>query len=231
MSRLPISLVALLIAATSFATPPAAPQVTVGASNVKQLRFDWQIVPRSNYYELWFKANNASPEVKFSESVPWHPFAVTGVSAHLLEWNQARYRVRACNPSGCGSSPLISVKSVLPDTVGFVKSPFPLDEARFGSTVKVSEDGSTLVVVADEANEPPVSEFEVFVVHAYVFKRQNSEWHFDSVLDLESWHAVGLSLALSKDGSRMAVETPPNGRDGHTGSVRVYRRASHWLAH
>ena len=147
MSRLPVSLVALLVTATALATPPAAPQVTVGASNVKQLRFDWQIVPRSNYYELWFKANNGSPEVKFSESVPWHPFAVTGVSAHLLEWNQARYRVRACNPSGCGSSPLISVKSVLPDTVGFMKSPFPLDEARFGSIVKVSEDGSTLVVV------------------------------------------------------------------------------------
>src|SRR5882672_5338595 len=107
MSRLPVFLAALGAAALARATPPAAPQVTVGASADKQLRFDWEIVPRSNYYELWFEANNGAREVKFGESVPWRPTMVNNISAHLLDWQQVRYRVKACNPSGCGSSPLI----------------------------------------------------------------------------------------------------------------------------
>src|SRR6188474_3099525 len=92
-----------LSAAAAVAAPPDAPQVTVGA-DIKQLQFDWQIQPRSNYYELWFKADNGSSPVKLSEQVPWRPRALTRVSGHLLDWQQARYVVKACNPSGCGQS-------------------------------------------------------------------------------------------------------------------------------
>jgi hypothetical protein len=103
-----------MFASTAQAAPPAAPDVTVGA-DTKQLQFDWSIVQRSNYYELWFKANDGAPYVKFSESQPWRPRAVTSVSAHLLDWQQARYQVRACNPSGCGVSAPIAVADRLPD--------------------------------------------------------------------------------------------------------------------
>jgi len=107
----------LLGSAAAVAAPPAAPQVTVGA-DVKQLQFDWEIVPRSNYYELWFKANSGAPYVKFSEREPWRPRARTAVAAHLLDWQQARYQVRACNFSGCGSSPPIAVTNFMADTIG-----------------------------------------------------------------------------------------------------------------
>ena len=81
-----------LTAIAALAAPPAAPVVTTGA-DTKRLQFDWQIVPRSNYYELLFKANGGAPYVKLSESLPWRPRAVTSVSAHLLDWSQARYQV------------------------------------------------------------------------------------------------------------------------------------------
>jgi hypothetical protein len=229
MTRIPIALAATLVAATAFATPPAAPQVTVGASQVKQLRFDWEILPRSNYYELWFKANSGAPEVKFSESVPWRPTAVTRVSAHLLDWEQTRYRVKACNPSGCGSSPLIPVKNVLPDTVGILKSPFPLDDANFGTTVKISEDGSALAVVSNESNE----EFgDVFEVHIYIFRWLHSEWRQEAqIFPMQGrGDGRGLSMSISGDGSRLVLGLPDIQHAGDAGEAYFYHRiGTSWI--
>jgi hypothetical protein len=66
MIRPTFVLAALCATAAAIAAPrPAVPEVTVGAGQVKQLRFDFEIIPRSNYYELWFKSNPGSAEVKF----------------------------------------------------------------------------------------------------------------------------------------------------------------------
>jgi len=223
MSRLPLVIVSLLAAGAAVATPPAAPRVTVGASEIKQLRFDWDILPRSNYYELWFKANNGAFEVKFSESVPWRPVAHTSVAAHLLDWEQVRYRVKACNPSGCGSSPLIPVKNVLPDTVGFLKSPFPLDDANFGTTVKISEDGGTLAVVSNESNE----EFgDTFQVHIYIFRWRGGAWRKEAEIfpNQGRGDGRGLSMSISADGSRLVLGLPDIQHAGDAGEAYFYHR-------
>src|SRR6185295_14469170 len=73
---------------------PAAPIVVISAPQVKQLGFKWNYVPRANYYELWFKANPGATEVKFDDLPSWHPRATNEISAHLLDWNEARYRVK-----------------------------------------------------------------------------------------------------------------------------------------
>src|SRR5690349_9433603 len=98
--RLNVGLAALCLgfATASLAAPPAAPQVTSGAG-LKTLRFDWNYVPRANRYELWFKANNGASWAKFGETPSYRPRINSGVSAHLLDWTQALYHVRACNPS------------------------------------------------------------------------------------------------------------------------------------
>lgn len=54
--RLAFFTLLVLNVAAAQAAPPAAPAVT-SAADIKQLQFDWQIAPRSNYYELWFKAD------------------------------------------------------------------------------------------------------------------------------------------------------------------------------
>ena len=228
--RVLAALGSLMGAASAWATPPAAPQVTVGASDIKQLRFDWEIVPRSNYYELWFKANNGAPEVKFSESVPWRPAALTGVSAHLLDWNQARYRVKACNPSGCGSSAPIPVGGVLQDAVGHFKSSFTLDAAYFGWLVDVSEDGQTLVSAAPfESNDRNLQYPNAYL---YVFHRDNGDWRFEArlfPLPASIDDGRDMSLSVSADGSRIAVGLPSyiaNDNHGESGEVLIYRRGT-----
>ena len=141
MLRLPLSLGALFLATTAFATPPAAPQVTIGASNVKQLRLDWEIVPRSNYYEVWFIANNGAAPVKFGERQPWNPHWVQNVSVHLLNWSEARWMIKACNPSGCTSSGPVYINSAIESAIGFFKPPLARKDAKFGNLTAISEDG------------------------------------------------------------------------------------------
>jgi len=216
----------LICMAAAGAKPPAAPQVTFGASGIKQLRFDWDILPRSNYYELWFKANNNAPEVKFSEQVPWRPVALTAVSAHLLDWDQVRYRVRACNPSGCGSSPLISVKSVLPDTVGVLKTPVARDDSLFGTVVDIAEDGQTLIAGSNEADDP---DNLPAINYAYVYRRHNAAWQLEARLaPTGNSNENFASLAVSADGSRF-VAGFPEVRTGHDEVVIWHRTATGWV--
>jgi hypothetical protein len=67
--------VGMFAGGVAMAAAPATPGVTTSSGAIKRLDFDWEIIPRSNYYELWFQANQAAPYVKFSESVPWRPAA------------------------------------------------------------------------------------------------------------------------------------------------------------
>jgi hypothetical protein len=220
MSRLPFLLATTLAASSAFATPPAAPEVTVGAAHVKQLQFDFEIVPRSNYYELWFKANPNVAEVRFFESAPWRPTFTNNVSAHLLDWDQARYRVTACNPSGCSSSAPISVASLRKDVVGHFRSSAPRDGARFGQVMAVSEDGKTAAVL-----EPRDAEDRSSVS---IYARTSADWRLQWRLRFSSQIVDGRVLSLSADGNTLAVGAPNEAQPGEDpeshGRVRIYQR-------
>ena len=87
--------------ASALAAPPAATHLTVHASDIRQLQFDYEPVPGVARYELGFgrlPALNGSSTRRSARSAPL--FRI-GVSVHLLDWQQARYDVNACNPSGC----------------------------------------------------------------------------------------------------------------------------------
>ncbi len=99
-----ITLLVCAFASVAYATPPDAPTITVAATDIKQLQFDITPVTRVNWYELWFKANPGAQWVKYAEQIPQRPLFRINASVHLLDWRQARYFVKACNPSGCSQS-------------------------------------------------------------------------------------------------------------------------------
>ena len=196
-----------LTAIAALAAPPAAPVVTTSA-DIKQLHFDWDIVPRSNYYEFWFKANISVPYVKFSEQRPWQPHATNNIAAHLLDWDQARYQVRACNFSGCAASPDIAVKDRMFESIGYFKPGSAYADAGFGASAAISEDGQTLAAFA--SNEP-VPGGGIAVV--YVFARVNGAWQQQKRIipsttipdrhNFGGYNAVPPALSLSADGNRL----------------------------
>lgn len=221
---------AWLAVAPAFAAPPAAPEVTTGA-DIKLLRFDWDIVPQSNYYQLWFKANDGAPYVKFSESPAWRPRTDTGMSAHLLDWVQARYQVRACNPSGCGASAPISVQSLMADTIGYFKASHLHNNGRFGIATAISEDGNTLAAFTAGETAPVFPKSAI-----YVFTRIDGHWREQVRLIPESsvdpFENVGLkpgaepTLSLSADGNVLAAGMVFHNQNGvDSAGVTVYRRS------
>ena len=220
-----------LTAIAALAAPPAAPQVTVGA-DVKRLDFDWEIVPRSNYYELMFKANNGAPYVKFSESVPWRPHLASAVSAHLLDWEQARYQVRACNFSGCSASAPIPVAGFMADTIGYFKAGRLHNNGRFGIATAISEDGNTLAAFTAGETAPEFPQAAV-----YVFAKIDGRWRQQARLIPQSsvapFENVGLrrgsetTLSLSADGNVLVagMAFADLSRDLDSGGVTIYRRS------
>ncbi|HLA70759.1 MAG TPA: hypothetical protein VK624_04555 [Steroidobacteraceae bacterium] len=212
MKRVGALVLGLLGPQVSFATPPAAPQVTVGA-DIKQLHFDWDIVPRSNYYEFWFKANDGAPYVKFSELEPWQPQATNNISAHLLDWSQARYQIKACNFSGCTPSPELAVHDRMFESIGYFKPSGSYRNGNFGNSAAISEDGKTIAVFA--GNEPVAGGN---VASVYLFTKVNGAWHQQKRIvpstTAPGLHNVGLvypasgALSLSGDGNRLMTSMP-----------------------
>ncbi len=225
----PLAACAVLVSFAAYATPPAAPTNVIYTSGPKQMIFTWDIVPRSNYYELWFKANDGAPFVKFDERKPWDPQWHNGVSAHLLNWSQARWEIRACNPSGCSSTGPIDTGSTVVNTVGYVKTRHPAAEARFGSATAVSEDGKTFAAIASD--EPVAGGMAAAV---YVFRSKNGVWsqisRFVPALDPTAGDAEDASLSLRSDGELIVVALPHEraaaaGVDD-AGAVHVFSHAS-----
>jgi hypothetical protein len=205
-----LAVLCLSCASTALAAPPAAPVVTAGA-DLKTLRFDWNFVPQANRYELWFKANNGATWAKFGETPSYRPRISSGVSAHLLDWNQALYQVRACNPSGCTGSTPLGVQTLMPDTIGYFKASSLHNKARFGLVSAISEDGSTMAAFTAEETAPNHPQFAI-----YLFRKTNGQWRQQERLFVATdfghptgygYFNIGLdsqydaSLSLSADGN------------------------------
>jgi hypothetical protein len=231
--RVLTGLVALLFSQAAFATPPAAPVVTVGAG-LKQLQFDWNYVPRAGHYEVWFRSNPGAAWAKFADTPSWRPRANVNISAHLLHWAEARYVIKACNPSGCTSSSEISVPHLMKDSVGYFKAstPYSAGPHNLGRDAAMSEDGSTIAAGGGYGGGLGV---EGTVV---VFRKHSAGWVEEaqllpSVIDQNRGGSSVSPLDINGDGSVIVLGAPEEvrpdtdaGEFPAIGAVYLFRRTS-----
>ena len=157
---------ACALSPVALAAPPPAPVLSVGASDVKQLQFDWASVPGVANYELWFRAAPGAAWVKYAETPAQRRIFRINVSIHLLDWRVARYRVAACNPSGCTNSNQVGVADLADDATGYLKPNYAGEARLFGQAVAMSADGMTAAVsLSQSANNNGVF---------YVYRKANS---------------------------------------------------------
>ena len=141
--------IALAMSVSAFAqtSPPAAPTLTAGAE-FKGLRLDWDTVPGATWYQLEYRAHESGPFVQQGDDFP-----ATATSTHfsfplhLFDWSWARYRIAACNSTGCARSAAISVYDLRRYAVGYFKSSQSAADARFGAGKDLSSDGYNMAVV------------------------------------------------------------------------------------
>jgi hypothetical protein len=138
----------------------------------------------------------------------------------------ARYRVQACNTSGCTNSATVTVASQLTPTnlrlaVGYVKASNTAADDQFGSSVALSDDGNTLAVGAPGEDGSASNSGAV-----YVFTRSGGSWSQQgSPIKATSPAAndrFGSAVALSSNGDTLAVGAP--GRNVDEGSVYIFLR-------
>jgi hypothetical protein len=223
-------LLALAIAPATFAAPPPAPVLSVGVSDIRQLQFDWDPVPGVARYELWFRAAPGASWVKYTEQAAQRaPLFRIGVSVHLLDWRQASYYLKACNPSGCTPSNTVEVDGLQLAAMGFVKPESPRSARYFGSDVAASADGKTFAVFSDQSLG-----FEKYTATVHVYARSNasSGWYRQARLlpspetSYFSQLNKGDPIALSGDGNLLVMGNVGEHVDGaqYAGAVYVFRR-------
>src|SRR5688572_12381932 len=127
------------------AAPPPAPTLTVAATDIKQLQFDITPVTRVGWYELWFRALPGAEWVNYTRTPAQRPIIRIGTSVHLLDWQQARYFVKACNPSGCSQSNEVGVDGEQLAAMGYFKPATPGSNQYFGFNFDVSADGKAKI--------------------------------------------------------------------------------------
>jgi len=219
----------------ALATPPEAPVFVYDAAP-KQILLDWNYVPRANWYEIWFKANAGAAWAKLGERPSWYPHRDVNVSAHLLDWGEMRWDVRACNPGGCSPPGSTDIGSTVVNTVGYVKPAQPQAGAGFGAAVDVSENGRTLAVVASQerVDTGPAAPTPVI----YVYRGTPNNWKQEARLLLpfrdirDPGDGAGVSVTLSGDGNVLAIGVPTSsyvndvGEPYHDhGDVWIWRRS------
>ena len=228
----------LLVLAGSFAFAPVAlaalppaPTITVAATDIKQLQFDISPVTRANWYELWFKANPGAPWVEFTRTRVQRPRIRINTSVHLLDWRQARYYVKACNPSGCSQSNEVGVNGEQLAAIGYFKPQTPAADQLYGGGFALSEDGKTLAAVGMETVNGVQ---HVATIHVYRKTTATSGWRHESRI-VPSTVQPDLygddRLAISFDGSLIAFGNPDEDHDlvagaPDTGAVYLFRHVS-----
>jgi hypothetical protein len=228
-------------APTAAAAEPAAPQPPAPATltlsgTARRLALSWTAAPDATGYRLqrklgsgaWTDVGSLLGATTLGTSVDLAP--------HLFDWASTRYRVLACGAVGCGASPEVATIDRMLETIAALDAPVPGDTDKFGLAVALSADGSTLAVGApdedsnatgiggDEANDAAT---DAGAVH--VFVRSGTGWARQAYVkasNTAAGDAFGRALALSTDGSTLAVGAP--GDDGtatDSGAVYVFTRS------
>ncbi|WP_139042192.1 immunoglobulin-like domain-containing protein, partial [endosymbiont of Riftia pachyptila] len=193
------------------------PAVTMTADN-KQLHFDWPLPANTtlyanhDHYRLLFDRDGSgtfSAADAASSSIAGTSHSVD-TSAHLFNWNDARYRVESCDAteSDCLGSPLgrfrgeneLSSAGYSVDIINYFKASDTTAGAQFGTSVAVSSDGTTMAVGAPNQDSGIV----------YIFVRDTSVtppvWSQQGRVSAGgAGDKFGFSVALSSDGSTLAV--------------------------
>ncbi|HTU66616.1 MAG TPA: hypothetical protein VMF52_11745 [Steroidobacteraceae bacterium] len=216
MFRFLLRALLVVAAAPVLAAKPAAPDVLYYSGD-KQLLFDWNYVPQANYYEVWFKANSGAAWAKFGERPSWNPHWVQNISAHLLNWADMRWEVKACNPSGCTGTGPIDIGSTIVLTPIFFTKAQPKNFDRLGETVAVSEDAQTAIASTWS--------------QVIVFHRVGGQWKREAALQpARQEPGTVSSVAISGDGNVVVVGYPEELNydegvsDPPRGAVFVFRR-------
>lgn len=221
---------------TGDSTPPptaSAPTLTLTPQSAKTLRFTWTDVAGETSYRLLEDPDGSSGYTALPVTLP----ADSTTHDHgvfLPDRVNARYILQACRAGTCLDSAPVSVSGQLMAAIGFLKADVSTPNDRFGYSVALSSDGSTLAVGATgessafsgiAAQEPASANDQLNSGAVYVHVRQGQRWQLQAFVKspANALHdSFGKSLALSANGDTLAV----GANAGNVGTVHLFTRTN-----
>jgi hypothetical protein len=192
---------------------PGVPLLELSFSQVKRFDFSWAPVQGAEYYRVLESPAPGEPYGQLGEDVIGE--SVSFEMPLHFRW-QASYMLRACNAVGCTDSAAVEVVGSLVEAVGYLKASNSGANDRLGRVVVLSGDGNTLAVGsvedgADVGGYEGDGDGSARAGAVYVFVRDEAgAWSQQAFLKgsnttSNSGHEFGESVALSDDGSTLAV--------------------------
>ncbi|MFT6904501.1 MAG: hypothetical protein ACJAS1_001155 [Oleiphilaceae bacterium] len=199
----------------------------VSATNdPKILRFTWtgDGLSAGDHFSLQVDSDGVAGSAEFVSVNGGSSIAISAsdfdleIPIHLTDWVNAEYRleVQASDNSIIDSLDLDLVDEMASiDPIGYVKSNFPIQGNQFGHKVSFSGDGSTMAVAAlgDTSNATGIGGEQDNngagkSGAVYIFIKAGLSWQQQAYIkasNTEAGDGFGSSLALSEDGSTLAV--------------------------
>ncbi len=190
----------------------AATTLSLNPVAIKTFHFSWGSVATATGYVLLEDPDGASGYTQVARIDEGTSYDLV---VPLPKRVNARYLLRACNAGGCADSATVAVSGNLVSAVGYVKASNTGASDKFGFSVALSSDGSTLAVGAPGegsgatgigGNQSDNSASESGAV--YVFFRSGGNWAQQAYVKASNAEAsdhFGRAVALSSDGNTLAV--------------------------
>lgn len=227
----------------------ASPSFTVTASlaSIKQLTLAWPEPPWAGQASVLEDPDGPGPLPEAERAQVPAALGQATVDIFLPAAVNARYRVALCSGDNCLFSEPLALTGTLEAAMGFIKAEQLVRNASFGRVLALSRNGRVLAVGAIyETPDGSSGQGAPQAGAVHVYERTGAgTWVFRTRLpapfpdDLDEF---GSSLALSADGSVLAVGSPSSDAVGtadagannigqNTGGVHVFRRvANTWQA-
>jgi trimeric autotransporter adhesin len=229
----------------------APPTLTLTFAKTKLFRFAWSNVSSIDHYRLLEDPDGSSGFTQVGADIPASSTALEQLTPLYSRFN-ARYNLQACGESRCFDSNTVSVTGSLADAIGYFKASNPHLSARFGTSLALSADGTTMAVGAPfeqslatgiDGDQSDAGTSNAGAV--YVFVRDGNAWVQQAYIKASNTQPnpnlpgdhFGQGVALSADGSVLAVgaeqeDSGATGVDGNqadesapnSGAVYVFNR-------
>lgn len=193
-------------------TEGTQPNAAVVSANIttKALNLSWPQVSNANDYHVYMDRDGNSGFTDVSGSLTGTSFSLP-LAVHATDWQNARFMVEACNSAGCTPSIDTYIDGNVIDAIGYIKAATNDSNAVFGFGLAISADGSTLAVGAPKQDYNTDSGAESGAV--FIFSAMDNVWAYETMIsnpstDLGAGDRFGYTVALSQDGSTLAIGAP-----------------------
>ena len=189
------------------------PALSLTPRPVKNFSFGWASVSAVTEYRIFENPDGMSgyTQVAAIDAARTSHDLEVFLPSHI----NASFILEACNSQGCSESEPVFVSGTLAEAIGYVKASNTGSGDQFSVSLALSSDGNTLAVgaIAEASNATGINGDQTDNSASgsgavYIFTRSSDNWSQQAYLKAPNTEAndnFGLSVALSSDGSTLAV--------------------------